>query len=96
MCTGVVEVFALEVNPGTTEIFREAFGEIKRRGTSNEILQERVEFRLKCRVLTRLFILGGQFIEGRHEGLGHKHATKGAKVAVGVGKRFRIHGNRDL
>ena len=90
---GVEQVFAFEVNFRAAELLREALREVERRGASDVVAEQAVEFGMECGIGLRLFIFRGEIEQRRHQRLRHKHAAEASEVARGVGKRRGIrHG----
>ena len=79
------QVLALEINLGATAVLRQTLREIKLGRPTGEFLQMVLQFGLELRIVPRLFIRRVEFLQGRHQGLRHKHATAGAKMPGGIG-----------
>ena len=90
--TGVVEVFALEVDLGTTEFFGPPAGVIDRTGPTDKMFQFAFEFGHELRVLTIVIVGRTQLVERTDQGLGDEDSAIRAKMAAGVGKIVGFHG----
>jgi len=87
MGAGVIQVFALEPNLGPAAMLSQPFGEIERRGATDVVFEQIVEFCLKGRVAARGFVLFGQLIERMDERFGDIAAAKVSKTSCGIGYR---------
>ena len=85
MSPGVEQIFPLEVDLGSTELCSEALGKIERRGTPDELAQQRGKLVAKCGILAGSIIFPLQIKECRHQGFRNKASAVGAEVAVLVG-----------
>ena len=90
MRAGVVQILALQPNFRAAGFFREAFGEIERRGATDVIGEFRAELRPKSGVAS-----GGlpgilQLQHGLHQRFGDKLPAKTAKIAARV-RESRVH-----
>ena len=86
---GVEEVFALQVDAGTTEHFRPAFRKVKGSFPSAKFGEEAIELFLKDRISLGAVVFLGQRVEGRDEGLGNESTAEGAEMSARVGKGLR-------
>ncbi len=82
---GVQQVLALEVNFRAAQFFGQPLGEIERRGPArrNRAAGRRAPRQSFC-PCTGPGVFGGQFVQGRHQRLGHEHAAVRAEMAGGV------------
>ena len=81
----VVQVFALEVDLSTTDFTAQAGRVIDRAGASHEVGQLTAKLSLELVVVTVVFVDVLELLERVDQGLGHKGAAVGAKVASGIG-----------
>jgi hypothetical protein len=80
--TGVVEVFALEINLGAAEMRRQPLGKIKRRRTADIMRQIAVHFALERWVFLRLVIGALQIENERHQRFGDETAAINSKMSA--------------
>ena len=86
---GVQQVFALDVNARAAELFRQARGELQRRGPAGEIVQQLAELRLKAGIGGGFRVGAFEFFERRHERLGNVAAAIGAVAAARIRHNLR-------
>jgi hypothetical protein len=82
---GVVKILALEPDLSAAALFTQPLREIKRRGTSNVVLQQGGELSLKRGILTRAVVFGREFVERANERLGNVATAKLSEPAGGIG-----------
>ena len=68
---GVQQVFALQIDLGAAQFFRQALREKQRRGTPGKSAQQYVKTLLEFRILLRFLVIPLQFVERRHQRLGN-------------------------
>ena len=89
--TGVVEVFALEVDLRAAAGFAEPAGVVNRAGAANVVLEFVLVFGQKIWVVFIAGVFALQFVQRSHQGFGHISAAVAPKVALCVGKVIRMH-----
>ena len=82
---GMDQVLALEINFRPSKLRGEALGQIKRGRPPDKFGQQLVQFPAEFRILPRRLVSLGQFLERRHQRLGHEDSAIRTKVARGVG-----------
>ena len=82
---GVVQVLALEEDPGAPGVLGEAGDLGQRAGPAGVVDQEVVELAGELRVGLGLVVLDGDLVHGGDERLGNELAAEGAEVALGAG-----------
>ena len=87
VCTGMAEIFALEIDLRLAIVRRETVGACDRRRPAGKGRQEFAQFRLECRILARILIQRLEFIQRRDEGLGHVAAAVSSEIAPCIGHR---------
>ena len=83
--TGVVQLFALEIDLGAAEFGRQALGEIERARAADIMGAEMLQFRLEFRIGLGLVPLVLQVEDQRHQGFGNETAAENAEATVLVG-----------
>src|SRR4029077_1946882 len=83
--TGVVEVFALEINLRATEILGQAFGEVERTFAADIVLEHSAQLGLECRIGFRGFIGALQIEHQRHQRLGDEAPAIGTEMTLRIG-----------
>jgi hypothetical protein len=84
VCTGMVEVFALEVNLRPAESIGPVFGMINRAGTPYIVLEFIGKLSLEFRVITEMQILLAQLFNRRDQRFSHEDAAVWAKMAGAI------------
>src|ERR1700733_6717223 len=79
------QVLALEIDFGAPEFFGKPLGEIERRGSAGEVLEQRCELSLKGSVCLGRVVFVLEFDQRGHQRLGHIAAAVNAEAA---GPRF--------
>ena len=64
---GMQQVFTLQIDARAAQMFGEPRGKLERRGTPREIVQERIQLRLKAVIRARLCIHALEFFERGHQ-----------------------------
>src|SRR4051812_21496351 len=82
---GVVKILALQPDLSAAALFTQPLREIKRRRTSNVVLQQRGQLGLKRGVLTRAVIFCGEFVECANERFGDVAPAKLSEPAGRIG-----------
>src|SRR5690606_27112857 len=90
--TGVIEFFALQVNPGAAEMPAQALREIERTRTADIILAVKRHLGLIGGIVLRLIIGALQFEHERHQGLGDEAAAIDAEMTMLVGTEAQAVG----
>ncbi len=80
--TGVVQLFALEIDLGAAEMFGEAFSEIERARAADIMGAEIGQFFLKGRIVLRLVPLFLQIEDQRHQRFGNEASAENAETSV--------------
>ena len=75
MSAGMVEVFSLEENSRAAQLFRPAPCLVQGRGPANKVGEILIELTLEVRICRQAVVEGLQFIQGRHQCLGHVAAA---------------------
>lgn len=83
--TGVVELFALQVNLGAAEMLGETLGEIERRGPADIVLEIAVHLGLEGRIGLGRGVGLFQIEDQRHQGFGNEASAENAEMAALVG-----------
>ena len=96
---GVVQLVALEVDPGAAQVLRQTLGEVQRARPADVVLGEMLELGLEGRVRPRLLVGPLQVEDRRHQRLGDVAAAVHAEVSALVRARAigveLFHGWRD-
>ena len=85
--TGMVQIFALEKNPGAADVVRQPRRLIQRRGPAHVMSEIQIKLSLKGRVIFEVRVELLQIGQCRHQGLGDKLAAKATKAAGGIRHR---------
>src|SRR6185437_6457329 len=84
---GVVELLALEIDPGAAELLRQPFGEIERARAPDIMLEQGVELGLELGIGLRLLVSLLELEDQRHQRLGDEAPPVNAEAAALVGAR---------
>lgn len=102
---GMVKVLALQINPRSAAVLRQAVGEVQRRRPADIVLIQLVEFGLESRIGRSPSVLDRQFVQARVRVSGTKRppnwpkrpAASGTRVVASIGGVssgcFRVHYN---
>ncbi|CRK52028.1 conserved hypothetical protein [Rhodococcus sp. RD6.2] len=82
---GVVEVFALEEQASTAGVLGQPGRFVDRRRPAGVVPLQAIQFAQERRIDAGLVVLGGDFLDHRHQCLGDVAATVGAEVATRIG-----------
>src|SRR5439155_15328089 len=95
---GVVEVLALQIDPGTAGLTRQPFGKGQGGWAAHIVLQVVVKLPLKLRVLTGVFIMFGELPQRVHERFRNEATAIRAEatLSIGDGRSGNGHGNVTL
>ncbi len=91
VCTGVIQILALQIDLRAAEQFRPAARVINRTRPADVVLQLALKFGDEIRVVLVFQIRRAQFVECVHQRLGYKNSAVGAKVSARVRKVVRLH-----
>ena len=83
--TGVVQVFSFEEYPRTAGVLAEPGGLVQRRRPAGVVHLQLVELVQVCLVGAHLFVGRGDFLDHRHQRLGHVPAPVHTEMTAGVG-----------
>ena len=83
---GVQQVFALQINLRAAAMPRQPLREIKFGRPAGELLQVMPQLLLKRRIFARHLVRGAEFLQRRHQRLGHEHAAVAAEMAARIGQ----------
>jgi len=89
---GMVQVFTLQVDLRTAEVFGPAPGVVDRARAANVVLEFARQFCHELGVVPVLQVALVQFVERMHQRLGNEHATIRAEVATLVGQVIHLQG----
>jgi hypothetical protein len=84
--TGMVEVFALQINPRATQLFAPASRQINRRWPADIVLQIVIQFSQEVRVAQVLLIRLAQFGQWLHKGFGNEYTAIRTKKTLLIRK----------
>ena len=95
---GVVEVLALQIDPGTAGLTCQPFGKGQGGWAAHIVLQVVVKLPLKLRVLTGVFIMFGELPQRVHERFRNEATAIRAEatLSIGDGRSGNGHGNVTL
>ena len=82
---GVIQVLALQIDPGSTAFFRHTFSEVQRARPPRIRCQKRGQTPLKRVVALGTLVFFSQFFQGMHQRFGHITATEFTEPAHGIG-----------
>ena len=91
VCTGMVEVFALEVNLRAAAMLGQALGVIDRAGAPDVVFQFIGEFGLEFGIIAEMQVLAAQFIDRRDQRFRHVDTAKLSEMPLHIGKIILLH-----